>query len=112
MPRFILTGTPGAGKTSILTGLERQGHQVVSEAATDVVARRQACGEDELWTRPSFIDDIVAEQIQRQTAAVMPEHRWTSHRAMSRSTAIFERAGVWESGTASRFAQARTAGSP
>ncbi|SER62999.1 hypothetical protein SAMN05421870_10366 [Streptomyces qinglanensis] len=36
--------------------------------------------------------------------------RWTSRRAMSRSTAIFERDGVSESGAASRFAQAGTAG--
>lgn len=72
MRKFILTGTPGAGKTTILAGLERLGHQVVGEAATDVVARRQARGEDEPWTRASFIDDIVAEQVKRQAAAGTP----------------------------------------
>lgn len=34
--------------------------------------------------------------------------RCTSRRATSRSTAVFERAGVLECGTASRFAQAGT----
>jgi hypothetical protein len=36
--------------------------------------------------------------------------RCTSRRAINRSIAIFERAGVSESGTASRFAQAGTVG--
>jgi hypothetical protein len=36
--------------------------------------------------------------------------RCTSRRAISRSTAILERAGVSESGTVSRFAQAGTIG--
>lgn len=34
--------------------------------------------------------------------------RWTSRRAISRSTAIFERAGISESGGGIRFTQART----
>ncbi|MDX6434134.1 MAG: hypothetical protein QOE54_6500 [Streptosporangiaceae bacterium] len=36
--------------------------------------------------------------------------RWTSRRAISRSIAIFERAGVSECGTVSRFAHAGAAG--
>lgn len=36
--------------------------------------------------------------------------RWTSRRAISRSTAVFERAGVSESGGGIRFTQAGTAG--
>ncbi len=66
MKRCILTGTPGAGKTSILRLLERLGHSVVEEAATAVIALEQARGEAEPWTRPRFIDEIVALQRQRQ----------------------------------------------
>ena len=66
MKRFILTGTPGAGKTSIIRELEALGHDVVDEAATAVIAREQALGEPEPWTAASFVDSVVALQRQRQ----------------------------------------------
>lgn len=66
MRRYILTGTPGAGKTAILRCLEHLGYGVVEEAATAVIARGQARGETEPWTHASFIDDIVDLQHQRQ----------------------------------------------
>ncbi|MCW8376239.1 ATP/GTP-binding protein [Streptomyces justiciae] len=69
MRRYVLTGTPGAGKTSILRGLAELGHPVVEEAATAVIAQAQARGEDEPWTRASFLDDIVEMQRRRQLAA-------------------------------------------
>ncbi|MFJ7945211.1 AAA family ATPase [Streptomyces sp. NPDC096354] len=66
MRRYVLTGTPGAGKTSILRCLAERGYAVVEEAATAVIAQAQAQGEDEPWTRTSFIDDVVDLQKQRQ----------------------------------------------
>ncbi|MFE9252814.1 AAA family ATPase [Streptomyces sp. NPDC007088] len=72
MRRYILTGTPGAGKTSILRHLAWLGHSVVEEAATSVIAQAQAHGEDEPWTRASFLDDVVAVQCRRQRAAPSP----------------------------------------
>lgn len=66
MKRIILTGTPGCGKTSILRGLEMRGHFVVGEAATDVIAYYQAKGIAEPWKNPTFIDDIIRLQRQRQ----------------------------------------------
>ena len=44
MPAYILTGTPGSGKTAILRMLEDAGYLVVEEAATDVIALGQALG--------------------------------------------------------------------
>ncbi|MDB5359232.1 MAG: hypothetical protein JWO51_529 [Rhodospirillales bacterium] len=44
MRRYILTGTPGAGKTSIVRRLEVLGHAVVEEAATDIIALDQVEG--------------------------------------------------------------------
>jgi predicted ATPase len=70
MHRYILTGAPGAGKTVLLRALERAGHAVVEEAATDVIALAQAEGVAEPWTDPGFIDAIVSLQIQRQARAV------------------------------------------
>jgi predicted ATPase len=69
MANFILTGTPGSGKTALLRLLERGGHPVVEEAATDVIAVEQALGEPEPWRRPEFTDQIVALQRSRQRAA-------------------------------------------
>jgi predicted ATPase len=70
MKRFILTGTPGAGKTAILRQLEFEGYGVVEEAATAVIALRQAQGIAEPWTCPSFIDDVIHLQRQRQMRAL------------------------------------------
>jgi len=69
MPNFVLTGTPGAGKTAILRQLECNGYRVVEEAATDVIALGQALGQPEPWTRPGFLDKIVGLQRRRQAAA-------------------------------------------
>ena len=66
MKRFIMTGAPGSGKTSILRILEQGGYAVVDEAATDVIAAEQAQGTDEPWTGPQFIDKITEMQRRRQ----------------------------------------------
>ncbi|MGP4095389.1 AAA family ATPase [Nonomuraea sp. KM90] len=66
MKRYILTGTPGSGKTTILRGLAALGYATVEEAATAVIADEQARGVAEPWTRPSFIDTIVTLQRRRQ----------------------------------------------
>jgi predicted ATPase len=69
MRRFIITGTPGAGKTAIIRQLELEGFGVVEEAATAVIAAAQARGIAEPWTDPAFIDSIVLLQKQRQIRA-------------------------------------------
>ncbi len=61
-----MTGTPGSGKTSIIRWLELAGYFVVEEAASDIIALRQAQGVPEPWTRPAFIEDITNLQKQRQ----------------------------------------------
>jgi predicted ATPase len=69
MRRFIMTGAPGCGKTSILSALSDRGYTVVPEAATDVIADQQARGVDEPWTRPQFVDLVVELQRARQLEA-------------------------------------------
>jgi predicted ATPase len=69
MPNYVLTGTPGAGKTAVLRQLEQDGYRVVEEAATDVIALAQALGQPEPWTSPRFIAKIVDLQRRRQLAA-------------------------------------------
>lgn len=71
LKRYILTGTPGSGKTSIIYELHSKGYAVVEEAATDVIAFEQANGEPEPWMQPDFIDKIIHLQKQRQIKASM-----------------------------------------
>ena len=68
--RYILTGTPGSGKTTLIRYLETKGYFVVNEAATDVITLSQALGLDEPWKSPvSFLNQILFLQNQRQIQA-------------------------------------------
>jgi predicted ATPase len=67
--RYVLTGTPGAGKTTLIDALRERGHAVVAEAATDLIARRHATGSGEPWTEDTFLDEILELQQSRERAA-------------------------------------------
>ena len=69
MKRFVLTGAPGSGKTAIIRQLEFDGFGVVEEAATDVIALRQAEGIAEPWMHLAFIDAVADLQRLRQLRA-------------------------------------------
>lgn len=69
MKRFILTGTPGSGKTALLRYLEVLNYVVVEEAATDIIALEQAKGITKPWMHPSFIEKILFLQKKRQIEA-------------------------------------------
>ena len=66
MPRYVLTGAPGAGKTAILRTLELAGHAVVEEAATDVIARAHAEGCMLPEDCEEFLSAITALQVSRR----------------------------------------------
>jgi len=69
MRRYVLTGAPGAGKTTLIRHLEKLGYFVVDEAATEVIAQEQAKGILRPWKDPAFKDTLVRLQRQRQIEA-------------------------------------------
>ena len=67
--RFIFTGAPGSGKTSVIMELEKLGHTVIHEAATDVIAFKQSKGIERPWESNDFTDKIIHMQKERQMNA-------------------------------------------
>ena len=70
--KYILTGGPGSGKSSILLELEWRGEHIVREAAEDVIKRHQARGIARPWELPDFQKEILELQIQREER--IPSH--------------------------------------
>ncbi|MGC5291014.1 AAA family ATPase [Micromonospora sp. DT231] len=70
--RYVLTGAPGAGKTTMIQALHRRGHVTVREAATDLIAERQAQGYAEPWHDSDFVDAVAVLQHHRQVGADAP----------------------------------------
>jgi predicted ATPase len=70
MRRYVITGAPGAGKTTILAALRNRGYAVVDEAATDIIAREHALGREEPWQEAGFLDAITNLQRERQEKPV------------------------------------------
>lgn len=63
--RFVVTGGPGGGKTTILEALQERGYQVVAETARRIIRDRVAAG---LSPRPepaSFAQDILRSDIEK-----------------------------------------------
>jgi len=67
--RFVITGGPGVGKTSILHYLRDNGYHVVGEAATDVIRHALEKGITKPWDKnykSDFNDEILDLQYRRQ----------------------------------------------
>jgi len=69
MKKYILTGAPGSGKTSILHALKKKGQTGIEESATAVINRAQQQGIQRPWYDENFIDDIIMLQRYRQVRA-------------------------------------------
>lgn len=78
MPKIILTGPPGAGKTTILDLLEEMGFAVVQEVARDIIASETAKGEEDpdyvpvlpATDQERFNQLVVEEQLRREASVV------------------------------------------
>ena len=65
MKRYIVTGAPGSGKTSVLQMLEFQGFKVVHEAVTEIMRNNQKNGMDAPWQESFFLQQILDLQKTR-----------------------------------------------
>jgi predicted ATPase len=72
--RYVVTGAPGAGKTSVLEALEAQGFLVIPEAATELIAREQSRGVVEPWWSSGFVDRVARRQIEHVEQADRANH--------------------------------------
>ena len=67
MKKYVLTGAPSSGKSSIILSLEYEKKQpVIREAAEDVIKLYQAKGITEPWKLNDFQDKILELQLQRE----------------------------------------------
>jgi predicted ATPase len=68
MQHIILTGMPGAGKSTLIDALSTAGFLTVAEAATDIITERQANGVKSPWLSPDFLEAVVSLQVSRRQA--------------------------------------------
>lgn len=66
MKKYVLTGSPSCGKSSVIIALEMLGEHVVHEAATDVIRYKQAQGIEKPWEEADFQEDHYKLQQRRE----------------------------------------------
>jgi len=66
MKKYVLTGGPGSGKSSILLALEETGEYVIRESAEDVIKLQQSRGISCPWEYEDFQKRILDLQIKRE----------------------------------------------
>lgn len=71
MPRFVLTGAPGSGKTLILAELAAFGIATVPEPAREVIAEQRAINDVAIYDRdPHSFNELMLERSLADYAAV------------------------------------------
>lgn len=73
MKKYVFTGGPGSGKSSILIALELKGYNVIREAAEDYIRHQQALGIREPWLEEDFQEKIFWLQHAREKKAISEE---------------------------------------
>ena len=64
MPRVVITGCPGGGKTALLTALHARGYTIVGDSAREIIRERRARG---LGARPgpqAFAQELLRRDVE------------------------------------------------
>jgi predicted ATPase len=70
--RFIFTGTPGSGKTTVINQLNALGYTTLAEVATELIQAAQLNHIERPWDEPRFIKKIFNLQLQRLEESLSP----------------------------------------
>ena len=65
MPRVVITGGPGAGKTSLLGALAELGYETVGESARSVIAERLAANKSPRPKPQEFALEVLRRDIEK-----------------------------------------------
>ena len=64
--KYILTGTSGSGKTTILNQLQKN-YNTVDESASKYIEHKQSIGIKEPWLEDHFINNLLESQIAKES---------------------------------------------
>ncbi|MES2274119.1 MAG: AAA family ATPase [Chlamydiota bacterium] len=64
--RYVITGGPGVGKTTLIKHLQKMGFGVVCEAATDLIEQDLRAGISAPWAKRDFAERVALLQEARQ----------------------------------------------
>jgi predicted ATPase len=68
MRRIVITGGPGAGKTTLVAALSKRGFTTVAESARQVIAERLARGETPRPSPEAFAREILRRDVEKYFA--------------------------------------------
>ena len=68
MPRVLITGGPGVGKTTLLAELAARGYATVSESARAIIAERRAQGQSPRPEPVAFAQEILRRDTEKYDA--------------------------------------------
>ena len=68
MPRVLITGGPGVGKTTLLAELRARGHATVAESARAIISECQALGQSPRPDPVAFAQEILRRDTEKYHA--------------------------------------------
>ena len=70
--RYIITGPPGSGKTTLIEALANQGHQCMPEVSRQVICQAQQLGTNAM---PWGDIRLFSQQVYERTIAALAQHK-------------------------------------
>lgn len=64
MPRVVVTGGPGAGKTSLLVALQARGFAIVGDTARTIIQNRRRLGLGPRPSAPEFAQEVLRMEVE------------------------------------------------